>query len=114
MEKGHMMNRVEIAVSGMNIDRDRARRIANALADSCIKEPEVVAWHDRPNDQISPEIEGADHHTRWHDYGEHFGGVLEIGINGDYDFIFTDAAGSVQPDPERDPGLRTHSINEPV
>lgn len=51
----------------------------------------MVAWHDKQASRMSPVIEGGDINTRWHDYGESHGGKLAVDINGDFDFIFTDA-----------------------
>lgn len=45
----------------------------------------------RPECLLSSRAENIN--TRWHDYGESHGGKLAVDINGDFDFIFTDASG---------------------
>lgn len=87
------MKDINISLSGMDVDYKTARAIANALANEWNgHEPVVVAWHDKTAARMSPAIEGADIHTRWHDYGESHGGKLEISVNGEFDFIFADSS----------------------
>jgi len=85
------MKQIDIDVRGMEMGYATASIIAQALAATMEKVPTVVAWHDKPHARMSPNIEGGDIHSRWHDYGESFGGEFNITINGDYDFIFADA-----------------------
>lgn len=87
------MKDINVSLSGVHVDYQMASQIALATAHVINggKEPIVVAWHDKAKSRMSPVIEGADIHTRWHDYGESHGGQLEVDINGEYDFIFADA-----------------------
>lgn len=87
------MKDINVSLSGVDINYKLASQIAMATAQAINggKEPIVVAWHDKTMSRMSPVIEGADIHTRWHDYGESHGGQLEVDVNGEYDFIFTDA-----------------------
>jgi hypothetical protein len=58
-----------------------------------VRNPAIVAWHDRISSQKFPaEIEGCPDPTRWHVYGETHGGELEVGVNGEFDFIIADSA----------------------
>ena len=86
------MKDINVTLSGVDMSYKMASLIAHTIAQEINgKEPIVVAWHDKPQSRMSPVIEGADIHTRWHDYGESHGGKLEVDVNGDYDFIFSDA-----------------------
>jgi hypothetical protein len=86
-----IMKQVNVNIEGMDLDYKQANSIANDVARLFDKEPTVVAWHDKPHSRMSPVIEGADIHSRWHDYGESHGGNVAISVNGDYDFIFADS-----------------------
>lgn len=58
-----------------------------------VRNPAIVAWRDRASSQRFPaEIEGCPDPARWHIYGETHGGELEVGINGEFDFIIADSA----------------------
>lgn len=72
----------------------------------------MVAWHDKQASRMSPVIEGGDINTRWHDYGESHGGKLAVDINGDFDFIFTDASGFDVLGPSPLVNLRDQAGNE--
>lgn len=89
------MKAVHINYSGTNLDYKVASGLATSFAASTlgVGDPVMVAWHDKQASRMSPVIEGADINTRWHDYGESHGGKLEVDINGDFDFVFTDASG---------------------
>ena len=93
-DKEIKMREVHINYSGTSLDYKTASRLAASFAASTLDvgEPVMVAWHDKNASRMSPVIEGADINTRWHDYGESHGGKLAVDINGDFDFIFTDAS----------------------
>lgn len=96
------MRDINVSLSGMEVDYELASKVAATIAGSMNgKEPVMVAWHDKPHARMSPAIEGGDINTRWHDYGASHGGKLEIGVNGEYDFIFSDASSfqSLGPSP---------------
>lgn len=86
------MKEVNISIQGMDLDYKTAHRVANSVAGLFNQEPALIAWHDEPHQKMSPAIAGADIHSRWHDYGESYGGTVNISINGDYDFIYGDSA----------------------
>ncbi len=87
------MRSINITLSGVDVDYRMASKVAHAVAHEMNNgESIVVAWHDRPHSRMSPVIEGADVNTRWHDYGEAHGGRLQVDVNGEYDFIYADAA----------------------
>ena len=89
------MRQIHIDYPGTGLDYNVARALAASLAidDPEIEEPVVMAWHDKGASKMSPVIEGGDINTRWHDYGESHCGQIEINVNGQYDFVFADAAG---------------------
>jgi hypothetical protein len=93
------MQRINLNISGMDIDYRQATAIAHSVAEMVEAEPTVVAWHDGPRKLMSPEIAGADITNRWRDYGESHGGNLTVSVNGDYDFIFADTNGFDQAEP---------------
>jgi hypothetical protein len=88
------MRQIHIHVPGTDLDYLVARQLAASRAnlESGIREPVMMAWHDRRASMMSPVIEGGDVNTRWHDYAESHDGQLEIDVNGDYDFVFADSA----------------------
>ena len=88
------MRQAHIARPAARLDYARAAHLAASLADEDkeIIEPVLVAWYDRKAGRMSPAIEGADIHTRWHDYGESHGGKLEIDVDGDFVFIYGDSS----------------------
>lgn len=88
------MKRIQIDYPGAGLDYKVARELAasRAIHDPEIKEPVVMAWHDKRASMMSPVIEGGDLDTRWRDYGESHGGQIEVNVNGEYDFVFADGA----------------------
>lgn len=88
------MRQAQIYFSGTELDFHRAATLAETLAaeDNEVIEPVLVAWYDRKSARMSPVIEGADLHTRWHDYGASHGGVLEIDVGDDYAFVYADSS----------------------
>lgn len=89
------MKGISINFCGMDIDHDLASKIASAVARELHdRDPVMVGWHDRIRARMSPVIEGPNVHDRWYTHGKSRGGRLQIDVNGAYDFIFADAAGS--------------------
>lgn len=88
------MRELHISYSGASLDYKGASGLAASLAASTlgVNEPVMVAWHDKKASRMSPSIIGSEVNTRWHDYGESHGGKLEVDVNGDFDFIFTDSS----------------------
>lgn len=93
------MKQIDINVHGLSVDYRTANNIAQSIAAMMEKEPTVIAWHDKQAAKMSPEIEGGDINTRWHDYGASHGGEVNVTINGDYDFIFADGSEFEQETP---------------
>lgn len=88
------MKEAHVNYSGMDLDYRMASKLASDIAerDRELKEPVMVAWHDKKLSRMSPVIEGGNIDTRWHDYGESHGGKLEVDVNSEYDFIFADSS----------------------
>lgn len=88
------MKAEHITYSGTDLDYSMANSLAQAVAqkDRELLEPVIVAWHDKRESRMSPDIAGADVNTRWRDYGESHGGELEVDVNGEFDFVFADAS----------------------
>ena len=61
---------------------------------------------------MSPGVPGADANTRWRDYGMSHSGLLEVDINGEYDFIFTDSRDCESYGPSPFVNLRDKSGHE--
>lgn len=87
------MQDINLNIQGIALSYTTARKLAQTIAQMMEREPELIAWHDKPHGRMGPEIPGGDLHSRWRDYGKSYGGNLEIGVNGDYDFIFGDSEG---------------------
>lgn len=87
------MKQVQISFQGTHLDYRTASLLAMAFAHDGqgLRDPMVVAWHDKSAARMSPDIAGADINTRWHDYGASHAGQLEVAVNGEYDFVFADA-----------------------
>ena len=80
--------------SGASSSRFQAAKsaaLALAASDRELREPEVVAWIDRPAGMTSPVLEGCGGPRGWHDYGVSHGGCLEVDVAGELAFIFADS-----------------------
>lgn len=87
-----------IALQDMEVSSfSQARCAAVDKASEMLTRPAIVAWKDDRNGRMAPEIPGAKG-DRWHDYGEHNNGTLELQIGDSYHFIFAEADGFVEPD----------------
>jgi len=88
------MRQAHIANAGTNLGFNQAAALAAACAaaDKEVIEPVLMAWYDRKAARMSPAIEGADVHTRWHDYGVSHAGQLEIDVGDDFKFIYAEAS----------------------
>ena len=89
------MREINLNIQGIGMDFmdfRQANVIARSIAGLFDKEPAVVAWHDGMLKRMSPAIEGADVLSRWRDYGEAFGGDINVSAKGDFDFIFADSS----------------------
>lgn len=108
------MKEAHINYAGLDLNYMKASVLATSLAgsDVNIAEPVMVAWRDKKAARMSPVIEGGDINTRWHDYGESHGGKLGVDINGEYDFIFSDASAFESYGPSPYINLRDKSGNE--
>ncbi len=80
----------ELAISRFEF----AKALAYSLAESDneLVEPELIAWMDRPSALASPELAGCSGPDGWHDYGMTHGGRLEIAVDGESSFIFTESS----------------------
>ncbi|MEJ2687102.1 MAG: AF1514 family protein [Gammaproteobacteria bacterium] len=91
------MDTVNIAAENSSLDFNQARRQAVSKAREQLQDPVVVAWKDDNRDQMAPEIPGGVG-NRWHDYGENFGGKLEMNVGDSYHFIFSEVGDVEEPD----------------
>ena len=91
------METVSISSINPSIDFVHAREKAIAEAKARITEPVIVAWKDDKRGTFAPDIPGGKD-ERWHDYGENFGGQLELTVGNSYHFIFTDSSAFEKPD----------------
>lgn len=108
------MRQVHIAYTATDLDYPKAAQLATSLADddSEVIDPVLMAWYDRRGEKMSPVIEGADLHTRWHDYGASHGGKLEIDVAGDYTFIYAESSPFDPPGPSPYSNLHDAQGNE--
>jgi hypothetical protein len=86
------MRDINVSIQGMSLDFKKAGSVAHSLAGLFEREPTVVAWHDATRNKMSPVIAGADVQSRWRDYGQAYGGDINVNVNGDFDFIFADTS----------------------
>lgn len=70
----------------------KALALALAESDNDFVEPELVAWIDRSTGITSPVLEGCSGTDGWRDYGISHGGRLEVDIDSDASFIFTESS----------------------
>ncbi|MEJ2643479.1 MAG: AF1514 family protein [Gammaproteobacteria bacterium] len=91
------MESVNIGTDNASMNFDQARRQAVAKAKEKLQDPVVIAWKDDRADQMAPEIPGGVG-SRWHDYGENYGGKLEMNVGGSYHFIFSEVGDVDEPD----------------
>jgi hypothetical protein len=75
----------------------QARERAIAEARERITEPVILAWKDVNSGAFAPAIPGGNDGRR-HDYGESFGGQLELATNKNCHFILTDSSHFDKPD----------------
>jgi hypothetical protein len=74
-----------------------ARAMATNKAREMLPRPVIVAWKDDTTGLFAPDIPGGKG-DRWHDYGEHNDGKLELTVGDSFHFIFTDATDFDEPD----------------
>lgn len=88
------MTYVRIENSGHRLDFNTAQRLALSQATVCnIQEPTVVSWYQRSAHRFSPGFEGADEASWWEKFGEGNGGLAQVAVGDEFDFIITDTAG---------------------
>ena len=73
---------------------ESARALAFWLAGSGsgLLEPELVAWIDRSAGKSSPVLQGCAGPNGWRDYGVSHGGLLQVDVDGETSFIFTESS----------------------
>lgn len=91
------MDNISIDLENPPLDFMDARQKAVKKAVEILPEPVIVAWRDDKTGQSAPEIPGGSP-TRWHDYGENYGGQLELTVDKKYHFIFSDASAFTTPE----------------
>jgi hypothetical protein len=91
------METINITPDKSRVDFHQARISAVGKAGETLKQPVIIAWKDDDKGQLAPEIPGGAT-DRWQDYGENFGGKLEINVGEHFHFIFTEATDFDEPD----------------
>jgi hypothetical protein len=91
------MQTISITASKPSKGFVEARESAVAKAEESIEEPVIIAWKDDTTGRFAPEMPGGKS-DRWHDYGENYGGELELDVDNDYHFIFASSADFDKPD----------------
>ncbi len=91
------MQTMNIVLKDQKFVFSEARRLAVQKAGEVLTEPVIIAWKDDTNRRFGPEIPGGSE-TRWHDYGENFGGSLEMNVGDTFHFIFTESSEFETPD----------------
>jgi hypothetical protein len=91
------MKNIKIAAEGSSADFYAARRQAVTKAGEVLSKPVIIAWKDENTGRFGPDIPGGVG-NRWQDYGENFGGKLELQVGDSFHFIFTEASGFEEPD----------------
>jgi hypothetical protein len=91
------MDTISIPAKEPSINFLAAREQAVDKAEEVFPEPVIVAWKDDRTGRFRPEIPGGIG-NRWYDYGENYGGKLELTVGNNYHFIFTDSADFNKPD----------------
>lgn len=91
------METMNVPVKNPSADFVEARRQAVGKAGEVLSKPVIIAWKDDKTRRFGPEIPGGSD-DRWHDYGESYGGRLELTVGDDFHFIFTEASDFEEPD----------------
>lgn len=91
------MQTMNVAMNDPAAGFRQARREAVDKAGEILSVPVIIAWKDDRSHRSGPEIPGGSD-ERWHDYGENYGGRLELTVGDDYHFIFTEASAFTEPD----------------
>jgi len=108
------MREAHISYAGLDLNYKKASTLAANLAnsDTGIIDPVMVAWYDKKDARMSPVVGGNNIDMLWHDYAEKHGGILEVDVNGEYDFIFADSSAFEPYGPSPYINLRDRSGNE--
>lgn len=99
------MENMTLQLTSASVDFSEARRQAVDKAGERLARPVIIAWHDDRSKLSGPVVPGGTE-DRWHDYGESYGGKLELTVADDYHFIFAEAEDFEEPD------LNLSSIHE--
>jgi hypothetical protein len=91
------MKDIKVAAESASTDFYAARRQAVNKAGEVLSNPVLIAWKDDKTGHFGPDIPGGVG-LRWRDYGENYGGKLELGVGDNFHFIFTEASGFEEPD----------------
>jgi hypothetical protein len=91
------MKDIKIAAESSSTDFYTARRQAVSKAGEVLSKPVIIAWKDDMSGHFGPDIPGGVG-DRWHDYGENYGGKLELEVGDGFHFIFTEASEFEEPD----------------
>ncbi len=84
------MKDILIAITGVELDFEMARKMASIIAQQESRESDCIAWSDARQKSHSPSYVQCEINGRpgWEVYGENHGGWLKISFNdGEYVFI---------------------------
>ena len=86
------MKDILIAITGVELDFEMARKMASIIAQGKNRETDCIAWADARQKSHSPSYVQCEINGRpgWEVYGENHGGWLKIIFNqGEYVFIYS-------------------------
>jgi len=86
------MRNVHIDYTESDLNFESASLLAKNFAkENRMRDPTIMAWHHSSDEVVTPFYDGANADTWWAKYGAGNGGMLEICVGDDYQFILMDA-----------------------
>jgi len=85
------METISISADKPLTDFNKARQHAVNKAEEILSDPVIIAWKDDTTGRFGPNIPGRAA-NRWYDYGVQKGGKLELTVDDEFHFIFSEAA----------------------
>ena len=87
------METIRITVDGAEVDFDAARKRADEISTSKMKEPLLIAWYEGIAGMGHPEVQECTDKPGWQAYAESRGGALTVDVNnGQFIMIYTETA----------------------
>ncbi|MEW5786483.1 MAG: AF1514 family protein [Pseudomonadota bacterium] len=86
------MTRIDIDYTGSHLNYRLASTMARDIAcGTQMSDPTIVAWHQRSTHAMSHRFDGAREETWWEKYGLGNGGVLEVSVGNEFEFVMMDS-----------------------